>query len=305
MIVSVASGKGGTGKTLVAVNLALSLKNESLQFLDCDVEEPNVHLFLHPEINHAEAVYNLVPAINENLCNLCGKCSQFCQYNAILVTPQKALVFPELCHSCGGCALVCPQRAIAEEKYRIGSVKVGSVQNLELVYGELHVGKPLPVPVIKEVKKRMKKDRIVILDSPPGTSCPVIETVRGSDFCILVTEPTPFGLHDLRITVQVLEKLAIPFGVIVNRADIGNEEVREFCQKRGIPILLEIPYLRKIVELYSRGIPFIQEMPEWEEKFKALFERVGGSLRDETACGFEWKRGDGKNNNCGFISGPR
>lgn len=274
MIVSVASGKGGTGKTLVAVNLALSLKNESLQFLDCDVEEPNAHLFLRPEINHIEAVYNLVPAIDENLCNRCGKCSQFCQYNAIFVTPQKVLIFPELCHSCGGCALVCPQKAIAEEQYRIGSVKVGSVRNLELVYGELNVGKPLPVPVIKEVKKKIKKDRIVILDSPPGTSCPVIETVRGSDFCIQVAEPTPFGLHDLKIAVQVLEELAIPFGVVLNRADIGDEKVQEFCHQKSIPILLEIPYLRKIAELYSKAIPFIQEMPEWKAKFQALFKRV-------------------------------
>jgi len=274
MIISVASGKGGTGKTLVAVNLALSLKSGPLQFLDCDVEEPNAHLFLKPEINRIEAIYNLVPAIDEKLCDHCGKCAQFCQYNAIFVTSQKVMVFPELCHSCGGCVLVCPKKAINEEKHRLGSLKGGSARNLELVYGELKVSEPLPVPIIKEVKKRIKREKTVILDSPPGTSCPVIETVRGSDFCILVTEPTPFGLHDLKITVQVLEEMAIPFGVVVNRAGIGDEKVQEFCRKKGIPILLEIPYLRKIAELCSRAIPFIQEMPEWKGKFQALFEKV-------------------------------
>ncbi|MGB9875757.1 MAG: ATP-binding protein [bacterium] len=274
MIISVASGKGGTGKTLVAVNMALSLKNRPLQFLDCDVEEPNAYLFFKPEITRIEAVYSLVPAIDEKLCDHCGKCAQFCQYNALLVTSQKAMVLPELCHSCGGCALVCPKKAITEEKYRIGSLKGGSAGNLELLYGELKVGKPLPAPIIKEVKRHIRKDRTVILDSPPGTSCPVIETVRGSDFCILVAEPTPFGLHDLKIAVQVLEELAIPFGVVLNRADIGDEKVQEFCHQKSIPILLEIPYLRKIAELYSKAIPFIQEMPEWKAKFQALFKKV-------------------------------
>ncbi|MCR4428485.1 MAG: ATP-binding protein [Caldiserica bacterium] len=274
MIISVASGKGGTGKTLVAVNMALSLKNRPLQFLDCDVEEPNAYLFFKPEITRIEAVYSLVPAIDEKLCDHCGKCAQFCQYNALLVTSQKAMVLPELCHSCGGCALVCPKKAITEEKYMIGSLKGGSAGNLELLYGELKVGKPLPAPIIKEVKRHIRKDRTVILDSPPGTSCPVIETVRGSDFCILVAEPTPFGLHDLKIAVQVLEELAIPFGVVLNRADIGDEKVQGFCNQKSIPILLEIPYLRKIAELYSKAIPFIQEMPEWKVKFQALFKKV-------------------------------
>lgn len=274
MIVAVASGKGGTGKTSVAVNMSLSLKDGPIQFLDCDVEEPNAHLFLRPEIKHIEAVYNSIPSIEEALCNHCGKCAEFCQYNAIFVASQKVLIFPELCHSCGGCALVCPQKAISEEKYRIGSIKIGSVRGIELVYGELNVGKPLSVPIIKEVKKKMKKDRTVILDSPPGTSCPVIETVRGSDFCILVTEPTPFGLHDLEITVEVLDRLKIPYGVLINRADLGDEKVQEFCQKKNIPILLEIPYQRTMAELYSKGIPFVQEMPEWKEKFQELWKKV-------------------------------
>jgi len=272
MIVSIASGKGGTGKTSVAVNMALSIKN--VQFLDCDVEEPNAHLLLHPDISKMEPVYILVPLVNEELCDHCGECSKFCQYNAIFASSEKILVFPELCHSCGGCALVCPRKAITEEKHRIGTLKFGSVGDLTLVYGELEIGEPMAVPVIKEVKKQTRKSENVVLDSPPGTSCPVIETVRGSDFCVLVTEPTPFGLHDLKITVQVLRDMGIPFGVVINRADIGDKKVYEYCREENIPILLEIPYERKIAELYSRGVPFSLEMLEWKEKFQTLFNEI-------------------------------
>jgi MinD superfamily P-loop ATPase len=199
MIVSIASGKGGTGKTSVAVNMALSVGN--VQLLDCDVEEPNAHLLLHPDLQKTETVYSLIPLVNEELCSHCGECSKFCQYNAIFATSEKILVFPELCHSCGGCALVCPKKAISLEKYRIGTLKFGLAEGLELVYGELEIGKPLAVPVIKAVKDQIKEDKDVILDSPPGTSCPFVETVRGSDFCVLVTEPTPCGLYDLKIAV--------------------------------------------------------------------------------------------------------
>ena len=272
MILSVASGKGGTGKTSVAVNMALSI--EKVQLLDCDVEEPNAHLLLHPEISRTEPVYLQVPVVNEELCDHCGKCGKFCQYNAIFVSPEKVLVFSELCHGCGGCAIVCPRKAISEEPHRIGALKFGSAGDLELVYGELEVGKPLAVPVIRKVKRQIKGGKTVILDSPPGTSCPVIETVKGSDFCVLVTEPTPFGLHDLKITVQVLKDMGIPFGVVVNRAGLGDKKVYEYCKEKNIPILLEIPYQRKIAELYSRGIPFSLEMPEWKENFRTLFDEV-------------------------------
>jgi MinD superfamily P-loop ATPase len=272
MIVSIASGKGGTGKTSVAVNMALSIRN--VQLLDCDVEEPNAHLLLHPKISRIEPVYVLVPFVNEELCDYCGKCSKFCQYNAIFVSSEKIMIFPELCHSCGGCTAVCPQKAIKEDKHKIGTLKSGSAVDLELVYGELEVGEPMAVPIIREVKRQIDKSRNVVLDSPPGTSCPVIETVKGSDFCILVTEPTPFGLHDLKITVQVLEDMKIPFGVVINRAGIGDKKVYEYCREKNIPILLEIPFQRKIAELYSKGIPFSLEMPEWKEKFEALFNET-------------------------------
>jgi MinD superfamily P-loop ATPase len=276
MIVSIASGKGGTGKTLVAVNLALSVGN--IQLLDCDVEEPNAHLLLHPDLIKMEPVYSLIPLVNEKLCSHCGECSKFCQYNAIFATSEKTLVFPELCHSCGGCALVCPQKAITFEEHRIGALKFGSAGDLALVYGELEIGKPMAVPVIKAVKNQIKEGKDVILDSPPGTSCPFVETVRGSDFSVLVTEPTPFGSHDLKIAVEVLRKIAIPFGVVVNRAGIGDKNVYDYCRKENIRIMLEIPYQRRIAELYSRGVPFSLEMPEWKEKFQALYGEIRKSV---------------------------
>lgn len=272
MIVSVASGKGGTGKTSVAVNMALSIGN--VQLLDCDVEEPNAYLFLHTKIDEICPVTVSVPFVNEKLCDHCGKCADFCQYNALFVGSDKVSVFPELCHSCDGCFLVCPKKAISEAKRRIGTLTIGSSSDLELVYGELEVGEPMAVPIIREVKRHLRSDKNVILDSPPGTSCPVIQTISGSDFCVLVTEPTPFGLHDLKIIVRVLEKMKIPLGVIVNRAGIGDKEIYGYCKEKTIPILLEIPYQRRIAELYSRGIPFSVEMPEWKTKFQTLFNNV-------------------------------
>jgi len=272
VIVAVASGKGGTGKTSLAVNLAISIENA--QLLDCDVEEPNAHLLLNPKITRQEPVYRLVPSVNEELCDYCGKCAAFCQYNAILTVPGKILFFPELCHGCGGCILTCPKKAISEGRSRIGIIKEGFTDGLRIIFGELEVGEPMASLLVREVKRRIDKSRNVILDAPPGTSCPVIETVKGSDFCILVTEPTPFGLHDLKIIVKVLEDMKIPHGVVVNRAGIGDKKVYEYCKGKGIPILLEIPYQRRIAELYSRGVPFSLEMPEWTDKFQKLFEDV-------------------------------
>jgi len=272
MIVSVASGKGGTGKTSVAVNMALSVGN--IQLLDCDVEEPNAYLLVHPEIHKKEPVYSLIPKVDRTLCNACGECTKFCQFNAIFVAQEKILVFPELCHSCGGCALVCPKKAITWEKQKIGTLNFGAIDELSIVYGELEVSKPLAVPVIKAVKEQIKEGANIILDCPPGTSCPFVETVSGSDFCVLVTEPTPFGLHDLTIAVEVLRKVGVPLGVIVNRAGIGDKKVYEYCANEKIRILLEIPYERRIAELYSKGVPFSLEMPEWAKKFQILYSEI-------------------------------
>lgn len=272
MIIAIASGKGGTGKTSVAVNMALSAGE--IQLLDCDVEEPNAHLLVHPKIQSKKPVFSSVPVVNKDLCNNCGECAKFCQYNAIFVTPLEALVFPELCHSCGGCAQVCPRNAISWEQHKIGALYLGTKGNLHLVYGELEIGKPMAVPVIKAVKKQTNKGKEVILDSPPGTSCPFVETVRGCDFSVLVTEPTPFGLFDLRIAVEVLRRMSIPFGIVVNRSGIGDRRLYEYCEEEDIRILLEIPYQRRIAELYSQGIPFSLKIPEWKSKFSDLFNEI-------------------------------
>ncbi len=272
MIVSVASGKGGTGKTTVAVNLALSLEN--VQLLDCDVEEPNDHVLLRPTIHEVEETQVLVPKIVEERCRYCGDCADFCAFNALFVAPQKAVFFPELCHSCGGCLMVCPHQAIVEEAKRVGVIKRGTAQTVELVYGELDVGEPMAVPLIRAVKSKITRDRNVIIDSPPGTACPVVASVYGSEFCILVTEPTPFGLHDLQITVQVVKDLKIPLGVVVNMAGIGDRKVYEYCATEEIPILLEVPFNKRIAELYSRGIPFVDALPEWKEKFRELWRNI-------------------------------
>jgi len=270
--VSIASGKGGTGKTSVAINIAVSIGDA--QLIDCDVEEPNAHLLLHPKIVSEEPVYTLVPSINEELCDHCGKCSTFCQYKAIFAVGEIILILRELCHGCGGCILICPKGAINEGKHKIGAIKRGHKDNLELIYGELEVGEPMATPLIRQLKRHIDKNKNVILDAPPGASCPVIETVKGVDYCILVTEPTPFGLHDLKIIIQVLEDMSIPFGVVINRAGIGDRKVYDYCREKNIPILLEIPYDRRIAELYSRGIPFSLEMTEYREKFRDLFNDV-------------------------------
>jgi MinD superfamily P-loop ATPase len=270
--IAVASGKGGTGKTSVAVNLALSLGK--VQVIDCDVEEPNVHILLRPKVVETFPVELLVPKILEERCDYCGECSRFCQFNALFVAGETAMVFPELCHSCGGCSIVCPKDAIVEEPRQIGRVIKGNAGDIDLVYGEINVGEALAVPVIAAVKDHIDEKRMAILDSAPGSACPLVETVHGVDFCLLVTEPTPFGLHDLKVAIEVVQLLGIPLGVVVNFAGIGDREVYGFCEERGIPILMEIPFDRRIAELYSRGIPFVEAMPEWRQKFIDLVGQI-------------------------------
>jgi len=272
MIISVASGKGGTGKTTVAVNLALSVQPVNL--LDCDVEEPNVHTLLHPTDIQTSSVTVPTPVVDQERCSLCGKCSEFCEFNAIFVGKTKTVVFNEICHSCGGCALVCPERAITEVARSIGSIHQSMSADIHLAYGELSIGEPIATPVIREVKTHIDRGKMNILDAPPGTACPVIETIRGSDFLILVTEPTPFGLYDLSMAIDVVKELEVPFGVIINRAGIGDDGVINYCKENAIPILMEIPFNRRIAELYSQGIPFIQEMPEWIGKFREMYEHI-------------------------------
>jgi MinD superfamily P-loop ATPase len=280
MIVSIASGKGGTGKTTVAVNLALSLAEyKEVQLLDCDVEEPDAHIFLKLEIKERYPVTIQIPVVNEEKCDHCGKCSEFCEFNALAVLKDKVMIFQELCHSCGGCKLVCPRNAITERDKEIGMIEKGVAgknigKGLAFVHGKLNLGEPMAPPLIRKVKEEIDRDKMVIIDVPPGTSCPVIESIYGSDYCLLVTEPTPFGLYDLKLAVEVLRKLKIPFGIIINRDGIGDRRVEEYCKKEKLPILMKIPWDRQIAELYSKGVPFVAEMPEWEEKFLNLFSNI-------------------------------
>ncbi len=274
MIISIASGKGGTGKTTIAVNLALSLPKGTVQLIDCDVEEPNAHLFLSPSIRQVASVGIPVPRIDESKCTYCGKCAQVCEYHAIAVILKNVLVFDELCHGCGACSYLCPEKAIFEVTREIGIVQEGSADGIPFVNGILNVGEPMASPLIHEAKKTIQKDKTVILDAPPGTACPVIETVKGSDFCLLVTEPTPFGLNDLELAVDMLEKLGILTGVVINKADVGDREIWDYCKSKNIPILMEIPMDRKIAESYSRGISIVAENSSYIKKFQELFERV-------------------------------
>lgn len=281
MIISIASGKGGTGKTSVAVSLALSL--ETCQFLDCDVEEPNASLFLRPSIDRKVSVSTLEPWINEAKCTYCGECSKICVYHAIAVFEKSIVLFPKLCHGCGGCILVCPEKAIAEGKRNIGVIEAGTSNSITFAQGILNVGEHMATPVIREMKRLIRKDMHVIIDSPPGTSCPVIESIKGSDFVLLVTEPTPFGLNDLKLAVDVVKELKIPFGVVINCDGIGDDRVKEYCQEENIPLLLSIPWSREIAEAYSRGIPAVEARPDLKEKFHSLFREITRIIENKRA----------------------
>jgi len=275
MIISVASGKGGTGKTLVANSLALSLSGKfEVQLLDCDVEEPNAHIFLRLALNQGCPVYVPIPKVDDTKCTYCGKCAEVCAYNAIAVLKEKVLIFPELCHGCGACSYLCPESAITEEGREVGVVERGDLGDLELIQGRLAIGEAMAPPVIREVKKYIDPTKEVIVDVSPGTSCPVVETVKGSDFCLLVTEPTPFGLNDLSLAVEAVGKLGIPCGVVINRVGVGSEAVERYCHQQGIPILLKIPLDRNIAMFYSRGIPLTEGMPGWRKEFLRLFQDI-------------------------------
>lgn len=285
MIISVASGKGGTGKTLVATSLALSLKDKlRVQILDCDVEEPNDHIFIKPVISKSEVVIIPVPVIDEGKCTYCRKCSEVCAYHAVAVFPERALVFPNLCHGCGACSYLCPEKAISEAGREIGVVEWGYSGGVEFAHGKLNVGEAMPTPVIRRVKERANRDGLVIIDVSPGTSCPVVESIKGSDFCLLVTEPTPFGLNDLILAVETVRELKIPYGVVINRAGIGDRKIEEYCLQEDIPGLLNIPLDTEIARLYSRGIALSEGMPQWRVGFVELFNRIEELVHERSSC---------------------
>ncbi|MDP8234736.1 MAG: ATP-binding protein [Candidatus Saelkia tenebricola] len=272
MIISIASGKGGTGKTTIAVSFALSISNA--QILDCDVEEPNSHIFLNPEIKNKEFVFIPVPEVDKSKCNGCSRCQEVCVYNAIAVINKKVLIFPELCHGCGSCSYFCPCNAITEVNKEIGYVEVGKKNNLLFAHGKLNIGEAMAPPLIKAVKKNINSAKINIIDAPPGTSCPVITAIRGSDFCILVTEPTPFGLNDLILAVEVLRKLDISFGVVINRSDLGDKKTDDYCCRENIPVLMRIPFKEKIASAYSKGIPIVEAFEEYKKDFQKLLNDI-------------------------------
>ncbi len=282
MIISVASGKGGTGKTTVAVNLALALNN--VQFLDCDVEEPNAHLFLNPHITNKKTATISVPEVDESRCDYCGRCRDVCAYNAIAVFPKDkdsrggVLIFPHLCHGCGGCSLLCPQQAIKEVNKEIGVVERGTSRSIDFIHGRLKIGEIMSPHLIKMVKQNIDPQRTVIIDAPPGTSCPAIASIKGSDYCILVTEPTPFGLNDLILAVEVVKKMSIPFGVLLNRSDIGDQKVDIFCEENNITVLMRIPFDRDIAFLYSKGIPLVEKKKEYIQNFQQVFDQIKNEL---------------------------
>jgi MinD superfamily P-loop ATPase len=273
MIIAVASGKGGTGKTTIATNLAKSIGGRA-QLIDCGVEEPNSHLFLTPVIEKSEEVCVPRPRVDLDKCTYCGECAKICRFSAIVVVKEHVLVFPELCHGCGGCSRVCPEEAISEIPKSIGILEKGVSDSVDFIHGRLEIGEAMSPPLIKAARALANENGVVIIDSPPGTSCPVIASIKGSDFCILVTEPTPFGLNDLELAVEVVFELRIPAGVVINRSDIGDLAVKEFCEGRSIPILMEIPEDRQIAEAYSRGIMIIDSIPEYKEEFQELFSKI-------------------------------
>ncbi|OHB73242.1 MAG: (4Fe-4S)-binding protein [Planctomycetes bacterium RBG_13_63_9] len=276
MQIAIASGKGGTGKTTVATNLAwiASRSGWSTAYLDCDVEEPNGHIFLKPEIADRRAVGSLVPLVDVEKCTLCGECGEICQYSAIVRVGEKVLVYPELCHGCGGCSLVCPADAITEVSRDIGVLETGRAGSVQFVQGLLNVGEAMSPPLIKAVKSTALQVDLTIIDAPPGTSCPVIEAVRGVDFVVLVTEPTPFGFHDLKLAVEMVRALKLPCGVVINRAGLDGSDMRSYCSTQRIPILREMPDDRELAEAYSRGEMACEALPKYESMFAGLLETI-------------------------------
>jgi MinD superfamily P-loop ATPase len=273
MIISIASGKGGTGKTTVATNLAVSI-GSGVQLLDCDVEEPNAHLFLNPTFDETLVITASVPEVDKDRCSLCGKCDEICQFKSIVRIGDTILTFPELCHSCGGCMAVCPEGAITESTRELGIIQKGFSNGIEFIHGKLRVGEAMSPPLIRKVRSFTRPDKLTIIDAPPGTSCPVIAAMKDTDFVLLVTEPTPFGLHDLELAVEAVKILDIPCGLIINRSDMGDNKVREYAAEGGLPILMEIPFDKRIAAAYSRGEMIVKVMPEWKEKFLDLFQHI-------------------------------
>jgi MinD superfamily P-loop ATPase len=288
-VIAVASGKGGTGKTSVATALALSLRESvsGLRFMDCDVEEPNAAVLLKPEIRGEEPVVLRTPRVEPARCTGCERCREKCEFNAIAVVNKQAMIFDNLCHSCGGCILACPEDAISEIDRSIGRIEFGVRDNIEFLSGVLNVSEPMATPVIRALKDRLnngsgQSETLTIIDAPPGTACPVIATVKDCDYCILVTEPTPFGIYDLDLMYQVVCELGIPAGIVVNKDDGDGLEagldIEAYAGDNDIPILMRIPLEREIAVHYSRGVPLVEAEEQWGDQFRGLYEKVRAQL---------------------------
>ena len=282
LIISFASGKGGTGKTFVVTNVAASI-DTGCQFLDCDVEAPNAGIFLKPKIARVKNINVMLPKVLEHKCTACAECVRACQYKAIVLVREKVLIFPEQCHSCGACIIACPEDAMVEKSRSIGYIELGACDHgIDFGHGFLNIGEMRSTPVISELKSFIDASRkFVIIDSPPGTACPVVNTVEESDYCVLVTEPTPFGLSDLKQAIGVLRVLKVPFGVIINRDGIGDGRVEEFCTQEGISVISKIPYDREVAEVYSRGELLFEFSREWEQYFSSLTKKILEIVQDE------------------------
>lgn len=305
MRIAIASGKGGTGKTTVATSLALSLVDQWGQgysvpiaplFIDCDVEAPNAHLFLKPAFSQHQEVGILIPQVDEAACTHCGKCAEVCQYHAIAVLGKNTMVFPQLCHGCGSCTLLCPEGAISEALNVMGVLERGPTPfGIDFARGTLNIGEPMAVPIIRQLKKWAlpQPGQIVILDAPPGTSCPVVESVRGADFLLLVTEPTPFGLHDLKLAVDVAHELQIPTGIVLNRCKSNSTDgryssiVEAYCQAEDLPIFLRIPFEREIAEGIAQGKTLVEIYPETKSSFQRLFLQTISAARFDSSAQIE------------------
>ncbi len=275
MKIAIASGKGGTGKSFVATNLAYALsESHQVSLVDCDVEEPNAALFLNPEIRDKREITIKVPVIDNSKCTGCRLCSSHCEFHALITVKDKTYVFEELCHGCGFCMRICPQGAIGEKDKVIGEFKYGFVGRMDFYMGEMKVGTELATPVIRYVKDKIKDRGIVIFDSPPGTSCPVVETIEGCDFVVLVSEPSPFGLNDLKLAVETVKSMGLKFGVVENRAMEGVNIIKDYLKEENIPLLSEIPLDREIAEVYSHGKLVVREIPAYRDRFLMIYDEI-------------------------------
>jgi len=285
MIYAIASGKGGTGKTTVTASLA-AVWDRPLTAVDLDVEEPNLHLFLHPSITAEKPASLEIPVLDAERCTLCGECAAFCQYKALSIMGKTLLVFPEMCHGCGGCLALCPEGALSPGGRELGHILEGTAGAARFLMGRLRVGEAMSPPLMRQVKKQIPRnaEADVLIDSPPGVSCPAVNAVMDADVIVLVTEPTPFGLHDFRLAVEAFSPLGKPLGAVINRAGIGDGRVQDYCREAGVPVWAEIPFSRAVAEAYSRGEVAASAVPEVRDVFLALMARMRGAAAASTSA---------------------